>query len=227
VDLTLGVLSWGQHKTLKNTLNSYLNHGLLNRQDTEYLIFFQEFSEEDRHIADFFGFDMIASPTNVGIAEGYKELVKEAKGEYFLFLENDWVLRRSPWGQLVSAICSLATGEFDVVRFRDRKEPGNPLWTRQFEGNELSRPEHLLDCVHWKDDPTEFPQIYYSKPFWYTTSKYANWTNNPTMFKRDFLLEVILPRMGNRDVEIDIQQWWQEQDYWVAQGEGLFTHYRL
>jgi hypothetical protein len=77
------------------------------------------------------------------------------------------------------------------------------------------------------DEPTQFSQIYYLEPFWYTTSRYANWTNNPTMFRTKFLEKYILPRMGSRDVELDIQQWWQEQNFWVAQGEGLFTHNRL
>lgn len=227
MDLTIGILSWGQHETLINTLRSYRNWGLLFRPDVEYLIFFQEISEKDKEIADLYGFECFGVSKNIGIAGGYRKLVEATTSEFFLFLENDWELLRHPWSQLLSAQTALATREFDVVRFRHRTRPGNPLWTRQFEGNEMSRPEHLLDCVHWVDEPTQFDQIFYSRPFWYTTSRYANWTNNPTMFRTRFLEKYILPRMGNRDVELDIQRWWQEQDFWVAQGEGLFTHNRL
>jgi hypothetical protein len=227
MSLTIGILSWGQHKTLLNTLQSYSDWGLLYKPDVEYLIFFQEINERDEEIANLYGFDYFGMANNIGIAGGYRKLVEATTSEHFLFLENDWELLRYPWGQLLSAQTALATREFDVVRFRHRTQPGNPLWTRQFAGNEMSRPEHLLDCIHWVDEPTQFSQIYYLEPFWYTTSRYANWTNNPTMFRTKFLEKYILPRMGSRDVELDIQQWWQEQNFWVAQGEGLFTHNRL
>jgi FkbM family methyltransferase len=100
----------------------------------------------------------------------------------------------------------------------------------QFKGNELSKPEHLLDCVHWLTDPDKkFPQYIKSiVPGWYITSaQYANWTNNPHMIRTDWANDVLLPRLGDKDIELSLQKWWGKTAFVVAQGEGLFTHDRL
>jgi hypothetical protein len=228
-ELTIAMLSWGHHKTLINTLSSYQNGGLLFNPNIEYIIYFQEVSKGDERIAKLFGFEAYGWETNIGIAPAYDFLVRAAKGDCFLFLENDWELRELPWKQLNVAMFRLLDGVYDVVRFRHRQHPGHPLWTRQFQGRELTRPEHLLDCVHWVERPADRFKDYigWDDPFFNTTARYANWTNNPTMFRTNWLKEIILPRIGIRDIEIDLQSWWQEQDFVVAQGEGLFTHNRL
>ena len=226
--MTIAVLSWGAHQTLINTLQSYEDNGL---DDSQKLIFFQEISKDDIQIAEFFEYDYIGEKTNIGIGQALRRLVDEATGDFFLFLENDWentnlentvqIIHRS--------LFLLETNNTDVVRLRSRNNPGHPLWTRQFEGREYDRPEHLLDCVHWESDPTRFPEITEVLPGWYrTTSKNANWTNNPTMFRTDWLRKHILPRLGGEnDVEKNIQSWWQTQEFKVMQGEGLFTHNRV
>src|SRR3990167_4250325 len=164
--LTIAILSWGAHKTLLNSLESYKIFLPLTAQK---LIFFQEFSREDHEIAESYGFDYIASSTNIGISGGYKSLIEHAEYDKFLFLENDWentnlentvqIIHRS--------LFLLETNNTDVVRLRSRNNPGHPLWTRQFEGREYDRPEHLLDCVHWESDPTRFPEITEVLPGWY------------------------------------------------------------
>jgi hypothetical protein len=233
---TLAMLSWNAHKTLRNTLNSYRYFGLDKLAD-ERIIFFQEISETDRIIANNFGYKAIGSDQNIGIAQAYKELVEKSTSDLFLFLENDWVLLDKPDDQITEAEEFLSEEWVDVVRFRHRQFPGAPLWTLQYKGSELERPEFLLDSIHWTD-PGKF--VYYEDnghdwrpiikigPFYVTSAIYANWTNNPTMFRRGWLKKVILPRLGNKDIEVDIQEWWREQpQILVAQGEGLFTHNRI
>jgi hypothetical protein len=227
LNVTVAMLSWGQHTTLINTLTSYKNNGLLGIPGWQYSIYFQECSKEDISIAEEYGFNPLGSSQNIGIAGGYRKLVDDAKNSLFLFLENDWELISDPEYQLYKAAYRLDSMYYDVVRFRHRKFPGNPLWTKQFKGKELSRPEHLLDCVHWVETPQEFSQIYWDDPFWVTTSEFANWTNNPAMFRTDFLKSYILSHFGYQDIEKDIQKWWQKQTFLVAQGEGLFTHNRI
>jgi hypothetical protein len=221
--ISLGILSWGSPLTLQNTLESYEYWGLLNYAN-ERLIFFQEISDRDIRIADAFGFQYSGAVTNVGIAEGYRRLVSQATSENFLFLENDWKLLRNPTQQLTHAEDLLDEGLVDIVRLRDRYNPGDPLWTRQFEGNELSRPEHLLDSIHWTD-PSKFSEISHLYDLYITSARYANWTNNPTIAQTQWLIDNILPRLDG-DIERHLQGWWQEQDFVVAQGEGLFTHNR-
>lgn len=226
--MTIAVLSWNARETLTQSLESYREFGL-DQLDDEKIIYFQEISEEDIAIAHNFGYKWIGSTDNVGIAEGYKALVEEATGEFFLFLENDWKLLRDPKSEFTKAQKAIKFYGADIVRLRDRKNPGNPLWTRQFEGHEEERPTHLLDSIHWTEDPTKFDAIIRmgNTDMFLTTSKYANWTNNPHMAYTDFLRENIVPHLGSGDLERDIQSWWEKQEFTVAQGEGLFTHVRI
>jgi len=220
--LTIAILSWGSHKTLRNTLDSYRNFGL---DGAEKLIFFQEISSTDIAIAEEYGYLWMGEVQNIGIAEGYRALVEHATGDLFLFLENDWELIEQPWPQFLEAKRLLREGTIDIARFRHRQQPGYPLWTRQFEGDELSRPEHLLDSIHWTD-PDKFDQIQKGGNWYITTAQYANWTNNPHMARTDFLRNEILPRLQG-DIERSLQDWWQQQAFIVAQSEGLFTHNRI
>lgn len=225
--LTIGILSWGAHYTLRNTLESYRFWGLDKLADQK-LIWFQEMSEEDKAIAGFFGWDCDGSSSNLGIAGGYRELVARTTGSLFLFLENDWRLIENPLVQITTGAVALETFGTDVVRYRSRKHPGNPLYTRQFQGNELSRPEHLLDCLHWEEHPEKFSQIQKLPYGWYgTDSRYANWTNNPTMFRTDWIR--MWSSLFAGDVEIDFQHTWEnyKPPFRVIQGDGLFEHYRI
>jgi hypothetical protein len=228
--LTIGVLSWGAYDTLKNTLESYERYKLP-LYDPDRVIFFQEISEKDIKIAEWFGYKYIGAETNVGIAEGYKRLVAQASGTLFLFLENDWELVEYPSSALADVRFLISTNQADVVKLRHRAQPGNPLWTRQFENKEYNSPAHLLDSIHWKSDPSKFKEIerveIYERSWYTTTSKYANWSNNPHMAKTQWLKNNILPQLGTGDIEKHMQLWWEQQDFKVAQGNGLFTHNRL
>jgi FkbM family methyltransferase len=230
IKLTIGILSWKEHRTLRNTLDSYTRAGLL-AYPAQIFIFFNEIDDEDRRIAEEYGIEYHGAETNLGIAGGYKEMLGYVTQPNFLFLENDWMIREDAFGRVAS---QLRDGEkfllsADVIRYRNRREPGMPLWTMQFKGNELSRPEHLLDCVHWHADPdTLFPE-YITKvaPHWYAASaKNANWTNNPHMVRTEWAKNVLVPKLAG-DIELSLQEWWQKTDYKVVQGEGLFTHDRV
>lgn len=233
--LAIGILSWGQHKTLRNTLDSYVANGLLEKA-AQVFIFFQEMSDQDFKISEEYGIEAIGAVTNLGIAEGYRSMLEHVDQTFYLFLENDWVhiskdsLRNKH--QIEEGIELLST-DISVVRYRSTAVPGNPLWTAQFQGNELSRPEHLLDSAYWINDPSNvFPSYIQRRkvhvhPWYYTFSRYANWTNNPHMVQTHWAKEVLEPKLGDKDIEKDLQNWWQKQKFAVAQGEGLFTHWRI
>jgi hypothetical protein len=106
------------------------------------------------------------------------------------------------------------------------------------------RPEFLLESIHWREKPDEvFPDKITTIStsieltdlpirrlrFFKTDSRYANFTNNPAMYLTEFLRDKVVPRAFGDGIklEVDIQDWWQEQRFNVAQGEGLFTHMRL
>src|ERR1043165_7744192 len=94
-NITLAVLSWGSPKTLKNTLDSYAHSGLLNFVD-EKIIYFQEITSDDIDTAKKYGFDHEGNSRNVGIADGYANLLRRAQGRFFLFCENDWEVTTFP-----------------------------------------------------------------------------------------------------------------------------------
>lgn len=227
--MTVAILSWGAHQTLINTLESYKKYGL-DQTDTDKIIFFQEISAEDIEIAQRYGYSYIGAETNIGIGPAYARLIQEAKGEFFLFLENDWELIEPDVDKRIKTAKYFLENEvIDVARFRHRKNPGSPLWTRQFVGRELTRTEHLLDSIHWRNnlEMEEFlPMIINYSNWFFTTARFANWTNNPTMFRTAWLKEHIMPYLLG-DIERNIQSWWQTQDFGVAQGPGLFTHNRI
>ena len=225
--LTIGILSWKNRKTLQNTLDSYERAGLLSYPQ-QIFIFFNEIDEEDKKMADKYGIKYYGSETNLGIAGAYKEMLNYVEQPHFLFLENDWYIRHE---EIPLLIPQLDDGQkflwlADVIRLRSRRTPGDPLWTIQFKDKELERPEHLLDCVHWTEDPDlKFPkEITKIAPKWYCASaKNANWTNNPHMVRTDWAKKVLVPHLEG-DIELSLQSWWQTTDYKVVQGEGFFEH---
>jgi hypothetical protein len=194
-------------------------------------------SDNDVSIAKEFEYKYIGSRLyNIGIAAAYRELIDIASGDLFLFLENDWELvDPEPTYQIKAAQHLLYSGVSDLVRLRSRNHPGSPLWTLQFAGREKEHPTHLLDAVHWMEDPTQvglekinlISGTDRTDTFYMASAKNANWTNNPYLAPTKFLRKNILPNMGGGDIEIVLQSWWQEQDFKVAQGEGMFRHCRL
>lgn len=233
--VSICILSWKTGETLKNTLKSYKKYGLLEMSD-DIVILFQEISEQDKKTAEKYGVRYIGLTENIGIGKGMKLLAEHAAYENILFLEHDWQLiedQQTTLSQLKKGLKFLDQG-FDVVRYRSRRNPGYPLISIRHKGNELDYYDdwhectspHLLESLHWLDPAKEFPdKIQTQDEFFVTTSRWANWTNNPYLVRKDFLLNTILPFSGETaSLERNIAAWWVKQDFKIAQGEGLFKH---
>ena len=234
--ITVGILSWASHSTLRNTLQSYKDNGLFESVQ-EVIIFFQEVSETDLAIAEEFGItNIISSETNIGIGPAIVSLVEQARCKYCLFLENDWILERNPKLILKDCVDVLDKGLFDFIRLRSTENPGDPLYTRQFEGRELGCPQHLLDAQHWLGYSLawKYPEIvslHVAKfsSFVYTNSFYGSHTNNPAIFPKEFYLKHVAPFSGS-GVELEglVIDYWRSANFKVAHNiPGLFTHKRL
>jgi len=233
--LSICILSWKSAANLKNTLRSYKKYGLLDMVD-DITILFQEVQDDDKKTAEKYKIKYIGLKENVGIGKGMKMLAENASTQNILFLEHDWELiekQNTLLFQLKAGLELLNNG-FDVVRYRSRKKPGHPLISIRHKGQELEYYDdwhectspHLLESLHWLDPAVEFPdKIQKQGTFFVTTSRWANWTNNPYLVRKSFLLEKILPFAGESvSLERNIASWWVKQDFKIAQGEGLFTH---
>jgi hypothetical protein len=233
--ISIGILAWKSTKTLSNTLKSYRKNGLLDLVE-DITILFQEVSAADKKLAEKYQVKYIGLEENIGIGKGFIKLAENAKYNDILFLEHDWELvenKETVYAQLNSGLDFL-NKDFSVVRYRSRKNPGFPLHSLVHKGNELNyfddwhqvTSPHLLESLHWLDPAVEFPdKIQKERGFFITSSRWANWTNNPFLVKKDFYLDKITPFAGESvQFEKNIASWWVKQDFKIAQGEGLFTH---
>lgn len=234
--VSICILSWKSTKTLRQTLVSYRKNGLLKISD-DITILFQEAEEKDRLLASEFGIQSIALPENIGIGKGIEMLANHALYDLILFLEHDWKLvenQKTAWQQIFAGIKLIQKDQFDVIRYRSRRKPGFPLVSIRNKGKELEYYDdwhqctapHLLESLHWLDPAKEFPDKIQKKgDFFITSSRWANWTNNPFLVQKDFLLSTILPFAGDAtSFEKNIAPWWVQQHFKIAQGEGLFMH---
>lgn len=259
--ISAGILSWKSNQTLRNTLESYKKNGLLDLVN-DITILFQEVTDEDRKIANEYKIPFVGLDENIGIGKALIILAEIARTNNILFLEHDWELienKETTFNRLSEGINLLDSG-FNVVRYRHRKNPGYPLYSVQaYKGNELTHYDastdlmspHLMDCIHWVENPDQqFPdKISKQGEYFISTSRWSNFTNNPCMYKKDFYLKCVylfkegrgkdpelykdfaanLTHYGSvepwkHSLEVDIGYWWSRQNFKVAQGEGLFTH---
>lgn len=236
--ISIGILAWKSQQTLVDSLTSYFDREFLH-QVNDVTILFQEFSEQDKQIAEHFGVPYIGLSDNIGIGKGFLKLAKNCKTDNILLLEHDWHLIEDlsiTLDRLQSGLDLLNNGA-DVVRYRHRKEPGYPHFSFQYKGRELEYYDdwhevtspHLLDSLHWLDPSEQFPEyIQKDGEYFVTTSRYGNWTNNPCLYKKEFYINTIEPFMGEGiDLERKIAYWWPRQNFKIYHGEGLFKHMDL
>lgn len=236
--LSIGILSWNSGQTLVNTLTTYYENGLFDIIN-DYKILFQEVSEQDKQIADYFSIPYIGLDSNIGIGKAFIQLTEQAQTDNILILEHDWQLiegLETTYSRLNSGIQLIENG-FSCVRYRHRKNPGFPHFSFKHIGNELNYYDdelectspHLLDSVHWLNPSESFPDKIQTKgEYFVTTSRWGNWTNNPCLYKKDFYLNTVKEFAGDGiALEGNISRWWAKQNYKVAHGEGLFKHVDL
>lgn len=233
--LSIGILSWKSGQVLVNTLQTYFEREFLH-QVNDVTILFQEFSEQDKQIAEHFNIPYIGLKENIGIGQGFIRLTENAQTDNVLVLEHDWKLiedKETTEKRIKSGIELLENG-YDCIRYRHRKHPGHPHFSFQYRGRELDYYDkeievtspHLLDSVHWTDPAEQFSdKIQKEGEYFVTTSRWGNWTNNPCLYKKNFYLETVKPFAGSGiALEGNISKWWAQQTYKVAHGEGLFHH---
>lgn len=118
----VGILSWKAHLTLENSLKSYTQAGFKEWFD-EAKIIFQEVSEEDRALAQTYGYAYVGTEQNKGIQEGHQLIYESLSTDYVLILENDnpiVVDSETGYRRLQKALELLENGSVDIMRLRHR-----------------------------------------------------------------------------------------------------------
>ena len=241
--LSIGILSYYAPKTLKNTLTSYKDHGLLDLSDDVFVIIqFSSRQAQEKSVCESFGVRAVCLPDNGRMAWGFKMICEYARYEHILFLENDFVINTSieDTRQFINnSLYFLKEGKADIVRGRSRTNPGEPNYAyihlRHIPPENFVNNTHLSECIYWVENPE---QIYPSRISrieptdgnrkWYiTTSRYCNYTNNPYACSKEFFRKAVLPYVEfGKDLEKELTAAWATNQYKCVFGPGLFTHDR-
>jgi hypothetical protein len=253
--ITLGILAWKSPKTLANTLESYRKNGLLKM--VHPVIYFQERTPELDKIARSYGVrDIIGTPENVGILRAFMYLIEHAKTKYFMFAECDFELvNPRPRTETILRECMRLMSEkgVDLVRLRDRANPGTPIGSRtwiqvpdeKLEDHPMDNgfPHKIESLYYFKEPEKKFPGVFeiidYKHKWYKCSSDHSWWSNHVFIATVSFLKEKVIPVLhtrpgvgpdGKNDSLFEKMENFLIQNlkgYTVAGGPGLFKHNRL
>jgi len=125
--LSIALLSWKAHETTAQTLESYVRARLYDTAD-EFFIYFNQYSDADKALADRFGVRSTGTSENLGIWGGMDAEAANAKGDYILFLQNDHPVVVSPeetahW--MAASLEYLKAGKADIALLWHRFKRGD------------------------------------------------------------------------------------------------------
>jgi len=128
-DLSIALLGWKAQATTANTLASYDKARLYDNAG-EFFIYFNQYSEQDKAMADQFGVRSLGTSENLGIWGGMDAEMANAKGDYVLFLQDDHPVVVSPeetthW--MDAAMDLLRRDRADIVLLWHRFDRGDHL----------------------------------------------------------------------------------------------------
>ena len=210
-DITIAILSWKAPQTIRNTLDSYKQNNLLGLMKS--LIYIQERTAEEDALAAEYGIQkVLGTSENVGVLNAFIEMMHAVDTPYVIFAEDDFVLLHDE-SKLrgVLADCMKLCSEKGVkyVRLRDRKNPGEPLYSRlELEVDDSSLEAHdykdfmyKAEMVHFLDNPDQKlpdvftavnpPELNYT---WYLCDfMNSNWSSNIYMADMEIIKNIILP----------------------------------
>lgn len=208
--ISLGILSWRAHKTLRKTLETL---GVLLPLVDEAVIFFNEITDEDRAIAKEFGFRAEGNPKNLGIMGGTEALMNVLKGDQVLYVQNDCPVCVAPElvkRRLLEASEAISSGLVHYVQLHDRLSDisagneklytfyppeGQPVtWSQRF--NRLFRPckaRRVRGRAIWSYEHPDkvFPGVYKRQgDLFLTTSRHLTFSEQPYLASAKFISEI-------------------------------------
>ena len=253
--LSLGILSWRAHETLRQTLSTYAP--LMPLVD-EKIIYFNAITPEDRALAEEFGFEPRGGAANLGILGGTRALVHELSGDLVMLCQNDNPINVLPdvlAARLDVARASIARGEVKWVRVLDRFARGfsnahkfERYWDEGIlcKLRRMVRPDKASQlrgrAVNVFENPEErFPEIFRRSAdgLLISSSRWVNYSDQPFMAQRDFMIEALdwadshadgyrgLNGMAVPEIVLNSSNWWRNGNFPIGISDGVFTHRRL
>jgi hypothetical protein len=130
--LSVGVLSYRAHLTLRRALELHQRAGLPALAG-EFFVYFNALCAEDERIAQDFGVDHCGSRDNLGIYGGFRGIAERATRPYVVILENDIVPLGGAdiAGCLQSCLSDMLTHGIKVFALHSRAKPGQGrIWRK-------------------------------------------------------------------------------------------------
>ena len=214
----VGILAWKAPVTLEKTLSAFTRCFSAERFE-DAVVFFQEISDEDRAVAERYGFRTEGNDQNVGILQGIKSAVSAVRSDVVLFLECDCLLVQEPEvavRALSVAVNDILSGAVELMRLRFLREQGDDYCTTDkyfrywAHGSDtadgkrqlrrLLRPAkaHRLigeACRVCPDAEKIFPRQIkrLSSGNFCVDSSVLSWTNQSIMVRKSWFLKTIIP----------------------------------
>ena len=209
---SIGILSWKGYDSLYNSLKSYEKYGLNSLTNSKFLCL-PEYSSRGIELAEEFGYNPILFKRNIGILNGFKNLVLKMPDGPVLLLENDLLLvenSKITFALLKQSLEHLYKYNAAQVRLRSIKDPGEPFHAINKYNNywgygtlkklkRLFRPMKAKKLIGTGIYIEKDPHLKFSKYIsklkdnsYLITSEIMNWSNLAIMVDKNFFLKVII-----------------------------------
>lgn len=234
-NIGLAILTHNRPKVLERTLNSYKENNFFKIFDQK-IILLQENLPEVRKVAEKFDLTIYSTEKNIGIGYGNNFLINKLNTDYFIICQDDFKLINSNINEINDGVNMIKEGLINCFRLRSLKTPGDPCYSC----NRLPRPNGDLEKTHicsilYKNFIKEphkdnrFKNIFkYNKYYdcYILSSKYANYTENPCIYKKDWYLKNLskFNKIGGTLAENNIQSFWEVKNFKIGIKKGIFTH---
>ena len=236
-DLAICILTMNQPINLEKILRSYSLSGFLDYCD-EKIILLQTNNREERKIAEKYKLKIYYTNKNIGIGPANNMLIDRIKAKYFVILQNDFVLVNNNFKkEIENAKFLIKNNIANCYRLRYRLDPGDPCCCARRLDIEETHMSGLLYYNFYKNHETKDKWDSVKNRFLYNndmdvfilSSKNANYTENPCLYDRLWYINSLYnynknPGITGRQSEISCQKVWENNDFKVAMGVGLFKH---
>ena len=233
--ISLAILTYNRPRILERTLHSYEKLGFFRFFD-ENIILLQGNNNKERKIAEKFNLKIFHTDKNIGIGPGNNLLIDKINSDYFIICQNDFVLldNNDFNNEITKAVNIIKNGLINCYNLRNLKNPGYPMYSSR----RLVKPEGDLSPSHYSSylfyNFVPNPEIKHPEIFnfdninkvYILSSKNANYTENPVLYNKKWYIENIynLNKIGGIEAENNVQKVWENKNYKVGFGSGLFCH---